>query len=145
MLFCGAERWGGGVICGAGVGQWGGEGVLWGGLWMLEAAVGLKPPQHVLLTLSYPELSWELVGAVGQDGDAAEGLGGADAAEPPQLWLEFDGEQEGARVNRLLRVLSPQVCLLRGLLGGLGVCPGGGGWEGHSSPLGGHLGGSVLS
>lgn len=145
MLFCGAEG-GGGVICGAGVGQWGGEGVLWGGLWMLEAAVGLKPPQHVLLTLSYPELSWELVGAVGQDGDAAEGLGGADAAEPPQLWLEFDGEQEGARVNRLLRVLSPQVCPLRGLLGGLGVCPGGGGgWEGRSSPLGGHLGGSVLS
>ena len=86
------------------------------------------PPQQVLLTLSYPELSWELVGAVGQDGDAAEGLGGTDAAQPPQLWLEFDGEHEGGRVNRLLRVLSPQVCPVGGHLGwGLRW---GGGWEG---------------
>ena len=87
------------------------------------------PPQQVLLTLSYPELSWELVGAVGQDGDAAEGLGGTDAAQPPQLWLEFDGEHEGGRVNRLLRVLSPQVCPVGGHLGGWGL-RWGGGWEG---------------
>ena len=112
---------------------------------MLEAAVGLKPPQHVLLTLSYPELSWELVGAVGQDGDAAEGLGGADAAEPPQLWLEFDGEQEGARVNRLLRVLSPQVCPLRGLLGGFPAFPCGalGDLVLSYGAVGSHLGGSL--
>ena len=84
----------------------------------------------MLLTLSYPELSWEQVGAVGQDGDAAEGLGGTDAAQPPQLWLEFDGEHEGGRVNRLLRVLSPQVCPVGGgHLGGWGL-RWGGGWEG---------------
>eukprot|EP00076_Gallus_gallus_P035857 XP_025001395.1 FERM domain-containing protein 8 isoform X8 [Gallus gallus] len=94
-----------------------------GGLRPVNVAVGLEGvtiidarEKHVLLTLSYPELSWELVGAVGQDGDAAEGLGGADAAEPPQLWLEFDGEQEGARVNRLLRVLSPQAELMSALI-----------------------------
>ncbi|XP_021239371.1 FERM domain-containing protein 8 [Numida meleagris] len=94
-----------------------------GGLRPVSVAVGLEGvtiidarEKHVLLTLSYPELSWELVGAVGQDGDAAEGLGGTDAAEPPQLWLEFDGEHEGARVNRLLRVLSPQAELMSALI-----------------------------
>lgn len=72
------------------------------------------PPQHVLLSLTYPELCWELVGAVGQDGDP-EGQDG-DPTEPPQLWLEFDGDHEGAPVNRLLRVFSPQVG--RGASGG---------------------------
>ncbi|XP_039574149.1 FERM domain-containing protein 8, partial [Passer montanus] len=66
-----------------------------------------RAPQHVLLSLTYPELCWELVGAVGQDGDPAGEEG--DPAEPPQLWLEFDGDHEGAPVNRLLRVFSPQV------------------------------------
>lgn len=88
------------------------------------------PPQHVLLSLTYPELCWELVGAVGQDGDP-EGQDG-DPTEPPQLWLEFDGEHEGAPVNRLLRVFSPQV-----RQGGWGAA--GGTWgvvEGHSGDMG---------
>uniref|UniRef100_A0A8C5UCW5 FERM central domain-containing protein n=1 Tax=Malurus cyaneus samueli TaxID=2593467 RepID=A0A8C5UCW5_9PASS len=71
-----------------------------GGLRPVSVAVGLEgltpsvPPQHVLLSLTYPELCWELDG---------------DPTEPPQLWLEFDGDHEGAPVNRLLRVFSPQV------------------------------------
>ncbi|XP_014748888.1 PREDICTED: FERM domain-containing protein 8 [Sturnus vulgaris] len=72
------------------------------------------PPQHVLLSLTYPELCWELVGAVGQDGDP-EGQDG-DSTEPPQLWLEFDGDHEGAPVNRLLRVFSPQAELMSALI-----------------------------
>ena len=95
MLFCGAEGWdqshGGGGICGVEGdcgGGWGGRsGASVGQGGVLCDAVGScgsdPPPQQVLLTLSYPELSWELVGAVGQDGDAAEGLGGTDAAQPP--------------------------------------------------------------
>ena len=118
-----------GTVGVAGGAQWG----ICGAGGVLCDAVGScgsdpPPPPQVLLTFSSPELSWELVGAVGQDGDAAEGLGGTDAAQPPQLWLEFDGEHEGGRVNRLLRVLSPQVCPVGGHLGwGLRW---GGGWEG---------------
>lgn len=96
------------------------------------------PPQHVLLSLTYPELCWELVGAVGQDGDPPGQDG--DPAEPPQLWLEFDGDHEGAPVNRLLRVFSPQVRPpARGNWGALGGRLGGaGGWFGDP---GGEVGG----
>ncbi|NWU88124.1 FRMD8 protein, partial [Onychorhynchus coronatus] len=93
-----------------------------GGLRPVRGAVGLGGhrgidfhPQHVLLALTYPELCWELVGAVGQDGDAPPGQDG-DPAEPPQLWLEFDGDHEGAPVNRLLRVFSPQAELMSALI-----------------------------
>ncbi|XP_050195183.1 FERM domain-containing protein 8 [Myiozetetes cayanensis] len=93
-----------------------------GGLRPVSVAVGLEgvtiidPRQkHVLLALTYPELCWELVGAVGQDGDAPPGQDG-DSAEPPQLWLEFDGDHEGAPVNRLLRVFSPQAELMGALI-----------------------------
>ncbi|KAF1590698.1 FERM domain-containing protein 8, partial [Eudyptes moseleyi] len=92
-----------------------------GGLRPVSVAVGLEGvtiidprEKHVLLTLTFPELCWELVGAVGQEGDAAVGQEGdavgqeGDAVGPPQLWLEFDGDHEGAPVNRLLRVFSPQ-------------------------------------
>uniref|UniRef100_A0A8V5GEH4 KRIT1/FRMD8 FERM domain-containing protein n=1 Tax=Melopsittacus undulatus TaxID=13146 RepID=A0A8V5GEH4_MELUD len=86
-----------------------------GGLRPVTVAVGLEGvtiidsrEKHVLLTLTYPELCWELVGAVGQEGDEATG--------PPQLWLEFDGEHEGAPVNRLLRVFSPQAELMSALI-----------------------------
>ncbi|XP_037230836.1 LOW QUALITY PROTEIN: FERM domain-containing protein 8 [Falco rusticolus] len=100
----------------------------WGGLRPVTVAVGLEGvtiidprEKHVLLTLAYPELSWELVGAVGQEGDAVgqegDGVGqGGDTAEPPQLWLEFDGDHEGAPVNRLLRVFSPQAELMSALI-----------------------------
>ncbi|KAM9510629.1 LOW QUALITY PROTEIN: FERM domain-containing protein 8 [Guaruba guarouba] len=86
-----------------------------GGLRPITVAVGLEGvtiidprEKHVLLALSYPELCWEVVGAVGQEG--------AEAAGPPQLWLEFDGEHEGAPVNRLLRVFSPQAELMSALI-----------------------------
>ncbi|NXB88312.1 FRMD8 protein, partial [Vidua chalybeata] len=92
-----------------------------GGLRPVSVAVGLEgvtiidPRQkHVLLSLTYPELCWELVGAVGQDGDPAGQDG--DPTEPPQLWLEFDGDHEGAPVNRLLRVFSPQAELMSALI-----------------------------
>ncbi|XP_066064473.1 LOW QUALITY PROTEIN: FERM domain-containing protein 8 [Chamaea fasciata] len=92
-----------------------------GGLRPVSVAVGLEgvtiidPRQkHVLLSLTYPELCWELVGAVGQEGDPAGQEG--DPTEPPQLWLEFDGDHEGAPVNRLLRVFSPQAELMSALI-----------------------------
>ncbi|XP_066426538.1 FERM domain-containing protein 8 [Molothrus aeneus] len=92
-----------------------------GGLRPVSVAVGLEgvtiidPRQkHVLLSLTYPELCWELVGAVGQDGDPVGQEG--DPTEPPQLWLEFDGDHEGAPVNRLLRVFSPQAELMSALI-----------------------------
>ncbi|XP_071657609.1 FERM domain-containing protein 8 isoform X2 [Patagioenas fasciata] len=107
-----------------------------GGLRPVSVAVGLEGvtitdprEQQVLLSLTYPELCWELVGAVGQDGAAVGQDGAAVGQEPPQLWLEFDGEHEGAPVNRLLRVFSPQAELMSALieccieLGGAGPAP----------------------
>ncbi|XP_054035336.1 FERM domain-containing protein 8 [Dryobates pubescens] len=86
-----------------------------GGLRPVSVAVGLEGvtiidprDKHVLLSLTYPELCWELVGAVGQ--------GGAEPSEPPQLWLEFDGDHQGAPVNRLLRIFSPQAELMSALI-----------------------------
>ncbi|XP_069665579.1 FERM domain-containing protein 8 isoform X2 [Haliaeetus albicilla] len=101
-----------------------------GGLRPVSVAVGLEGvtiidprEKHVLLTLTFPELCWELVGAVGQEGDGAVGQEGdgavgqeGDAVGPPQLWLEFDGDHEGAPVNRLLRVFSPQAELMSALI-----------------------------
>ncbi|KAM6307737.1 FERM domain-containing protein 8 [Podargus strigoides] len=95
-----------------------------GGLRPVSVAVGLEGvtiidprEKHVLLTLTFPELCWELVGAVGQEGGDTEGQEeGGDAEGPPQLWLEFDGDHEGAPVNRLLRVCSPQAELMSALI-----------------------------
>ncbi|XP_064359310.1 FERM domain-containing protein 8 isoform X1 [Dromaius novaehollandiae] len=96
-----------------------------GGRRAVSVAVGLEGvsiidprEQHVLLTLAFPELCWELVGAVGP-GDAvgpADAVGQEEAVGPPQLWLEFDGDHEGSPVNRLLRVLSPQAELMSALI-----------------------------
>ncbi|XP_064293603.1 FERM domain-containing protein 8 isoform X1 [Phalacrocorax carbo] len=112
-----------------------------GGLRPVTVAVGLEGvtiidprEKQVLLTLTFPELSWELVGAVGHEGDAMGQEGDAvgqeeDSVGPPQLWLEFDGDHEGAPVNRLLRVFSPQAELMSALieccieLGGAGPAP----------------------
>ncbi|KAM8793762.1 FERM domain-containing protein 8 [Eudromia elegans] len=89
-----------------------------GGRRAVSVAVGLggvtildPREQEVLLALTLPELSWELVGAGGAPGDEAEAPSG-----PPELWLEFDGDHEGAPVNRLLRVRSPQAELMSALI-----------------------------
>ncbi|KAM6225743.1 LOW QUALITY PROTEIN: FERM domain-containing protein 8 [Porphyrio hochstetteri] len=94
-----------------------------GGLRPVSVAVGLEGvtiidprEKHVLLSLTFPELCWELVGVGGQEGDPPGGQEGDGAHEPPQLWLEFDGDHEGAPVNRLLRVFSPQAELMGALI-----------------------------
>uniref|UniRef100_I3M2W7 FERM domain-containing protein 8 n=1 Tax=Ictidomys tridecemlineatus TaxID=43179 RepID=I3M2W7_ICTTR len=52
------------------------------------------PPPHVLLGLSFQELSWDHT---------------SPEEEEPVLWLEFDGDSEGVPVNKLLRIYSKQV------------------------------------
>ncbi|XP_053908442.1 FERM domain-containing protein 8 [Cuculus canorus] len=95
-----------------------------GGLRPVSVAVGLEGvtvidprERQVLLSLTYAELCWELVGAVGQEDGA---VGQEDSAvgqeEPPQLWLEFDGDHDGAPVSRLLRIFSPQAPLMSALI-----------------------------
>lgn len=57
----------------------------------------LSPPhQHVLLGLRFNELSW--------DHSYPEGEGDSHI-----LWLEFDGEEAGTPVNKLLKIYSKQV------------------------------------
>lgn len=53
-----------------------------------------SPGQHVLLGLSFQELSWDHT---------------SPEEEEPMLWLEFDGDSEGMPVNKLLRIYSKQV------------------------------------
>ena len=50
--------------------------------------------QHVLLGLRFQELSWDHT---------------SPEEEEFVLWLEFDGDNEGTPVNRLLKIYSKQV------------------------------------
>lgn len=59
-------------------------------------ALSLSPYQHVLLGLRFNELSW--------DHSYPEGEGDSHI-----LWLEFDGEEAGTPVNKLLKIYSKQV------------------------------------
>lgn len=52
--------------------------------------------QHVLLGLQFSELSW--------DHSYPEEEGDSHI-----LWLEFDGEEDGTAVNKLLKIYSKQV------------------------------------
>uniref|UniRef100_A0A8C9WPA9 FERM domain-containing protein 8 n=1 Tax=Scleropages formosus TaxID=113540 RepID=A0A8C9WPA9_SCLFO len=59
--------------------------------------------KHVLLGLRYCELSW--------DHSYPEGEGDSHI-----LWLEFDGEEAGTPVNKLLKIYSKQAELMNGLI-----------------------------
>lgn len=59
--------------------------------------------KHVLLGLRFSELSW--------DHSYPEGEGDSHI-----LWLEFDGEEEGTPVNKLLKIYSKQAELMSGLI-----------------------------
>lgn len=59
--------------------------------------------KHVLLGLRFNELSW--------DHSYPEGEGDSHI-----LWLEFDGEEEGTAVNKLLKIYSKQAELMSGLI-----------------------------
>lgn len=52
--------------------------------------------QHVLLGLRFSELSWD-------HSDPEE------EGDSHILWLEFDGEEDGTPVNKLLKIYSKQV------------------------------------
>lgn len=74
--------------------------------------------QHVLLGLRFQELSWDHT---------------SSEEEESVLWLEFDGNNEGTPVNKLLKIYSKQV------VGGLPQPHGGGrgGCFSGSQPVGG--------
>ncbi|XP_013921109.1 PREDICTED: FERM domain-containing protein 8 [Thamnophis sirtalis] len=55
--------------------------------------------KYVLLGLRFQQLSWDHT---------------VPNEEEPILWLEFDGENEGQQVNKLLKVYSKQVCVCWG-------------------------------
>ncbi|XP_075401541.1 FERM domain-containing protein 8 isoform X1 [Tenrec ecaudatus] len=57
--------------------------------------------KHVLLGLSFQELSWDHT---------------SPEEEEAVLWLEFDGESEGTPVNKLLKVYSKQAELMSSLI-----------------------------
>ncbi|XP_051001887.1 FERM domain-containing protein 8 isoform X2 [Acomys russatus] len=57
--------------------------------------------KHVLLGLRFQELSWDHT---------------SPEEEEPVLWLEFDGDNEGMPVNKLLRIYSKQAELMSGLI-----------------------------
>ncbi|KAJ8384601.1 hypothetical protein AAFF_G00200380 [Aldrovandia affinis] len=59
--------------------------------------------KHVLLGLRFSELSW--------DHSYPEGEG-----DSHMLWLEFDGEEAGTPVNKLLKIYSKQAELMSGLI-----------------------------
>lgn len=76
--------------------------------------------QHVLLGLRFQELSWDHT---------------SPEEEESVLWLEFDGDNEGTPVNKLLKIYSKQV---------VGVaCTGRGGWPWLRAPQ--TVGGSRLA
>ncbi|KAM9302458.1 FERM domain-containing protein 8 [Gastrophryne carolinensis] len=60
-----------------------------------------RKEKHVLISLKFSELSW--------DHSYPEG-------EEHILWLEFDGDNEGTPVNKLLKVYSKQAELMSGLI-----------------------------
>ncbi|XP_043538609.1 FERM domain-containing protein 8 isoform X2 [Chiloscyllium plagiosum] len=57
----------------------------------------------VLLTLCFHELSWEYTSSEDEESDDI-------------LWLEFDGEEGGAVVNKLLKIYSKQAELMSGMI-----------------------------
>ncbi|XP_047734543.1 FERM domain-containing protein 8 isoform X1 [Prionailurus viverrinus] len=57
--------------------------------------------KHVLLGLRFQELSWDHT---------------SPEEEESVLWLEFDGDNEGTPVNRLLKIYSKQAELMSGLI-----------------------------
>ncbi|XP_051901001.1 FERM domain-containing protein 8 [Pristis pectinata] len=57
----------------------------------------------VLLALCFHELSWEYTSSEDEDSDDI-------------LWLEFDGEEGGAVVNKLLKIYSKQAELMSGMI-----------------------------
>lgn len=67
--------------------------------------------QHVLLGLRFQELSWDHT---------------SPEEEESVLWLEFDGDNEGTPVNKLLKIYSKQVVVgvacTEGGDGGRGGC-----------------------
>ncbi|KAJ3588603.1 hypothetical protein NHX12_009457 [Muraenolepis orangiensis] len=58
--------------------------------------------KHVLLGLRFSELSWDHSYPEEEEGDI--------------LWLEFDGEEDGTPVNKLLKIYSKQAELMSGLI-----------------------------
>lgn len=58
--------------------------------------------QHVLLGLRFQELSWDHT---------------SPEEEESVLWLEFDGDNEGTPVNKLLKIYSKQVVVVLRALG----------------------------
>lgn len=64
------------------------------GIILISAALNVS--QHVLLGLQFSELSW--------DHSYPEEEGDSHI-----LWLEFDGEEDGTAVNKLLKIYSKQV------------------------------------
>ncbi|XP_064408052.1 FERM domain-containing protein 8 isoform X2 [Latimeria chalumnae] len=59
--------------------------------------------KHVLLGLRFSELSWDYTYPEEEE-------------ESHILWLEFDGDEEGTPVNKLLKVYSKQAQLMSGLI-----------------------------
>lgn len=59
----------------------------------------LSADQHVLLGLRFQELSWDHT---------------SPEEEESVLWLEFDGNNEGTPVNKLLKIYSKQVVGVKG-------------------------------
>ncbi|KAE8607341.1 hypothetical protein XENTR_v10011146 [Xenopus tropicalis] len=60
-----------------------------------------RKEKHILISLTYPELSWDHTYP-----DEEEHI----------LWLEFDGDAEGTPVNKLLKIYSKQAELMSGLI-----------------------------
>ncbi|XP_068115699.1 FERM domain-containing protein 8 [Hyperolius riggenbachi] len=60
-----------------------------------------RKEKHVLISLKYSELSWDHTYPDGEE---------------HILWLEFDGDNEGTPVNKLLKIYSKQAELMSGLI-----------------------------
>ncbi|CAH2325300.1 FERM domain-containing 8 isoform X1, partial [Pelobates cultripes] len=60
-----------------------------------------RKEKHVLISLKYSELSWDYT---------------YPSDDEPILWLEFDGDNEGTPVNKLLKIYSKQAELMSGLI-----------------------------
>ncbi|XP_043931720.1 FERM domain-containing protein 8 [Protopterus annectens] len=62
-----------------------------------------RKEKHVLLSLRFSELSWDHTYPEEED-------------ETQILWLEFDGDDEGTKVNKLLKIYSKQAEVMSGLI-----------------------------
>ncbi|XP_063800876.1 FERM domain-containing protein 8 [Pseudophryne corroboree] len=60
-----------------------------------------RKEKHILISLKFSELSWDHT---------------YPAEEEHILWLEFDGDNEGTQVNKLLKIYSKQAELMSGLI-----------------------------